>query len=110
MAKSKTGKIKRAHLAETLFKTLGGAKKSAEAAVKDLFLAINEILSEGNSIKIYRFGKFALKEKKARKGRNPATSGKIIIPGRRALVFYPSPILNKKLKRPGSGGGRAKKA
>ena len=107
MAHSSSKKIKRTHLSEAVFDKIGGTKKFCGAAVKDLFIAVNEAMMGGNSIKINGFGKFVLRDKKPRKGRNPATNKKMTIPGRRALVFYSSPVLNKKL-RPLSAG-RARK-
>ena len=101
---AKTRTVKRAYLTEALFQKLPDASESATKkfnalAVKDLFLAVNEVLAEGKSLKIYGFGKFALRDKRARKGRNPATNRKMLLPARRVLVFQPSPILNQKLNR-----------
>ena len=91
-------------MAEALFQKLPDISESAikkfnALAVKDLFLSVNDAFAEGKSLKIYGFGKFALRDKRPRKGRNPATNKKMLISGRRVLVFQSSPILNKKLKR-----------
>lgn len=90
--------ITKTHLSEALFNKIGYTKKFNSEIVNEFFSLIENVLSEGNSIKIYGFGKFVLKDKSSRRGRNPITNKKIIIPGRRVLVFYPSPVLNSKFK------------
>ena len=47
----------------------------------------------GNNIKIACFGRFEVKKKADRKGRNPQTGEGIIISGRKVLAFKPSQVL-----------------
>ena len=48
-----------------------------------------ETLAEGEKVKISGFGNFVVREKNARKGRNPKT-GEILLDARRVLMFKPS--------------------
>lgn len=94
----KKGNITKTHLSEALFNKIGYTKKFNSEIVNEFFSLIEDTLTKGNSIKIYGFGKFVLKDKNSRKGRNPITNKRIVISGRRVLVFYPSPVLNSKFK------------
>ena len=90
--------ITKTHLSEALFNKIGYTKKFNSEIVNEFFSLMEDALTEGSSIKIYGFGKFVLKDKNSRKGRNPITNKRIVIPGRRVLVFYPSPVLNRQIQ------------
>jgi len=79
-------------------KTLFSASKCAEF-VDMVFGTFAETLERGEKIKISGFGNFVLKEKAARRGRNPQTGEKIEIAGRRVVKFKPSLVLRKALNR-----------
>ena len=51
---------------------------------------MRETLANGEDILISGFGKFCVKEKKARKGRNPATGEAMMLRARRIVTFKPS--------------------
>lgn len=44
-----------------------------------------------------RFGKFSVRDKKARRGRNPATGKALTLEARRVVTFHISPVLKAKL-------------
>jgi integration host factor subunit alpha len=50
-------------------------------------------LEAGEKIKISGFGKFEVRDKQSRPGRNPQTDEKITIDARRVLTFKTSPVL-----------------
>ena len=58
---------------------------------------MNDVLAEGEKIKISGFGNFVVREKKPRPGRNPQTGTEITIDARRVLTFKPSPVLKQAL-------------
>lgn len=58
---------------------------------------ITEALAQGNSVSMYGFGNFELKEKSARKMFNPTTKQYSVIPAKWTLGFRPSPILKEKI-------------
>ncbi len=77
------------------------AQKSAE--VVDLFFeVIAESLGRGEKIKIQGFGNFIVREKGARKGRNPKTGERLEISARRVVNFKPSSALREFLNRKGN--------
>jgi len=74
------------------------ASKSAKF-VDLLFEAMVEALDRGEKIKIPGFGVFKVREKAARKGRNPKTGERIQICTRQVVTFNPSVALRKALNR-----------
>jgi integration host factor subunit alpha len=54
-------------------------------------------LDSGGDILISGFGKFCVKEKAERKGRNPATGGHMILPPRKVVTFKCSGKLREKI-------------
>ncbi|EEQ48581.1 HU family DNA-binding protein [Selenomonas flueggei] len=62
-------------------------KKDAEKAVNALFETIKGALSEGDKVQLIGFGTFEVKDRKARKGRNPQTGKVIEIAASRNPVF-----------------------
>ncbi len=72
------------------------AQRSAEV-VELFFEVISEGLGRGEKIKIAGFGNFSVREKKARKGRNPNTGERMEISARRVVAFKPSAVLREAL-------------
>lgn len=76
-------------------------RKRADEIVESLFEIIKKTLTSGEDILISGFGKFQVKFKWARKGRNPQTGEMIILRSRRTVTFRTSPKLRKKINRQG---------
>jgi integration host factor subunit alpha len=72
-------------------------KKESSEIVEEVFDIIKSTLASGENIKIAGFGNFEVKEKAARRGRNPQTGEAIEITPRRVLTFKPSQILKKSI-------------
>ena len=51
---------------------------------------LKENLADGSDVKVSGFGKWSIKEKRSRPGRNPHTGKKIEISARRVVTFHPS--------------------
>lgn len=66
-----------------------------------VFEILIETLEKGERIKISRFGNFVVREKRARRGRNPQTGGELQIAARRVVTFKPSLVLRKALNKVG---------
>jgi len=75
----------------------GLTKKEAAQLVDDFFELLRVTLEKGENIKVSGFGNFQVKQKQARRGRNPQTGEEIVIEGRRVLTFKPSTILKQKV-------------
>ncbi|MDA8335664.1 MAG: HU family DNA-binding protein [Peptococcaceae bacterium] len=62
-------------------------KKEAEKAVAAVFTSIEEAMSKGEKVQLVGFGTFEIRERAARKGRNPQTGAEINIAAARVPVF-----------------------
>jgi len=80
-------------LADSIHKKLGFSKRESADIVEYFFDTLKKTLQKGDSVKLHRFGSLHVKERKPRKGRNPATGEIIEIPSRNEAVFKPSRIL-----------------
>ena len=58
---------------------------------------MKDTLSQGEDLLISGFGKFSVREKKARRGRNPQTKKSLIIASRKVLVFKTSGVLRQRI-------------
>ena len=74
-------------------------KQHATRLVESTFEIIKDKLEKGEQVLISRFGKFKVKFKWARKGRNPKTGEQIILDSRRIVNFQGSQKLKDKLNR-----------
>lgn len=83
----------KAGIVERIFEKVGFSKKDCQEVVETIFGTIKEALERGESVKLSGFGNLIVKEKKARRGRNPQTGEGITISSRRVVVFRPSQIL-----------------
>jgi DNA-binding protein HU-beta len=62
-------------------------KKDAEKAVSAVLETIGEALSKGDKVQLVGFGTFEIRERAARKGRNPQTGEEINIAAAKVPVF-----------------------
>ncbi|SFE28033.1 HU family DNA-binding protein [Alteribacillus iranensis] len=65
------------------------SKKDASKAVDAVFDSITETLKKGDKIQLVGFGSFEVRERAARKGRNPQTGDEIEIPATKNPAFRP---------------------
>ncbi|MCL6610449.1 MAG: HU family DNA-binding protein [Peptococcaceae bacterium] len=62
-------------------------KKDAEKAVSAILASIEEALSSGEKVQLVGFGTFEIRNRAARKGRNPQTGQEIKIAAAKVPVF-----------------------
>ncbi len=62
-------------------------KKNSEAALNAFISSVEETLKVGDKVTLVGFGTFEVRERAARKGRNPQTKEEITIPASKAPVF-----------------------
>ena len=72
-------------------------KHKSLATAEFLFELIKANLEVGEDVLVSGFGKFSVKKKKERKGRNPATGEDAILPARRVVTFKCSGKLRDKV-------------
>ena len=82
---------------QNVYEKLGFSKKESSDIVESVFDIIKDSLAAGERVKISGFGNFMVKEKRARRGRNPQTGEEISITARRVLTFKSSQVLRKSL-------------
>jgi integration host factor subunit alpha len=80
-------------ITEAIREKFGIPKKDCVSIVESLFGIIKDDLNKGNTVMISGFGKWTVKAKKARKGRNPQTGKQMTIAARRVVTFKPSNVL-----------------
>ena len=76
---------------------LGFSKKKSVEIIESLLEIIKQSLEDDEDVLISGFGKFRIKEKNQRRGRNPATGEDLILPGRRVVTFKCSGKLKNKI-------------
>jgi integration host factor subunit alpha len=97
----------KAEIAHAVYRRVGGfSKEESVDLVGVVFEMLKETLAKGEKIKISGFGKFVLRDKHQRLGRNPQTGRPLEIPARRVLTFKASQILRQAVNRrdPSNGG------
>ena len=87
----------KADLVEKISLMIDFTKKESVEIVECVFDLVKSTLESGENIKIAGFGNFEVKEKAARRGRNPQTGETVEIAARRVLTFKPSQVLKKSL-------------
>ncbi len=78
---------------DSIYEKLGIPKKECVSIVESIFTIIKEDLDQGNDVMISGFGKWTVKAKKKRKGRNPQTGESLMIDARKVVTFKPSQVL-----------------
>jgi integration host factor subunit alpha len=84
-------------IVSTVYEKLGISKRESSDIVEHFFKIIKANLAEGENVKISGLGNFVVKEKRARKGRNPQTGEEIQIAPRRVLNFKLSQVLKDEI-------------
>ena len=86
-------------IVEKIRTELDFSKKDSADMLETVLSIMKATLVAGEDIKISGFGKFEVKLKKDRKGRNPHTGEAITIEARRILNFKPSMLLKQAINR-----------
>lgn len=94
--------VKKEDLVASVYNKTGMSKSESRFVVETLFDIMKETLESGEEILISGFGKFRVKEKKERRGRNPQTGEDLQLRARRVLVFKSSRVLRKKINSSGA--------
>lgn len=88
----------KAELIENVASSTGFTKKDATAAVDAVFSTIQETLAKGEKVQLIGFGNFEVRERAARKGRNPQTGQEIQIAASKVPAFKPGKALKDAVK------------
>ncbi|WP_048602324.1 HU family DNA-binding protein [Rubeoparvulum massiliense] len=73
-------------------------KKDATKAVEAVFASISGALKDGEKVQLIGFGTFEVRERAARKGRNPQTGEEITIAASKVPAFKPGKGLKEEIQ------------
>tara|TARA_B100001113_G_C20990528_1_gene570323 strand:+ start:549 stop:851 length:303 start_codon:yes stop_codon:yes gene_type:complete len=99
--KKKLNVINKDKLSQKLANHLSLTPKQVKENVELIFDRIADELVNENVIQIVGFGKFLVRRRKARVGRDPNTGERIDLPETDTLVFSPSRNLSRRVKKKG---------
>jgi integration host factor subunit beta len=85
----------KADLVEQVASEAEMTKKDAEQLVEIIFDSIIGALNKGDKIELRGFGSFRVRQRDARKGRNPKTGTAVNIPAKRVAYFKPGKELKE---------------
>ena len=86
-------------IVEQVYNELGFPKNQSLEIADSLLEIIRAKLGSGEDVLVSGFGKFCVKKKSERKGRNPATGEDMMLKPRRIVTFKCSGKLRKKINR-----------
>ncbi len=89
--------LTKAQIIESIHGQLGLPRKNCAELFETLLGIIKKTLADGEDVLISGFGKFCVKEKKERRGRNPATGDDMMLDKRNVVTFRCSSVLRKKI-------------
>ena len=95
MPKSHT--LTKARIVQAVVDTNGYSQKKAFETVEIILELIKSTLENGEDVLISNFGKFIVKQKDERKGRNPATGKDLMLAPRKRITFRSSRKLRDKI-------------
>ncbi len=79
--------LTKAHISNAISDQIGYPKNHSIEIVEILLEIIKKTLESGDDVLISGFGKFCVKEKKKRRGRNPATGDDMMLSARKVVTF-----------------------
>ena len=82
-----SGTLTKARIAQALVDSNGYTQQKASETVEIILELIKGSLENGENVLISGFGKFCVKQKTERRGRNPATGADMMLEPRRVVTF-----------------------
>jgi len=76
---------------------LGISRQESRQLVERFFKIVKDTLTQGEDLLVSGFGKFSVRQKKARRGRNPQTKESMILAARKVLLFKALGVLRKRI-------------
>lgn len=89
--------LTKSNIVESVYSRTELTKKESSNCVNEVLELMKETLEGGEEIKVSGFGKFEVRKKDERIGRNPRTGDEILIPERKVLRFKVSQVLKDEL-------------
>ncbi len=89
--------LTKSDIVESIYNQLGFPRSQSTEAIEILLEIIKRSLEDGDDVMVSGFGKFCVRDKAQRKGRNPATGQDMMLDKRRVVTFKCSGVLKKRL-------------
>src|SRR5664279_4954000 len=89
--------VTRVDLAEAVYRCVGLSRKESAILVQVVLDELGDALIGGESVKLSSFGRFIVRDKPERVGRNPKTGIAVPITQRRVMSFKPSSVLKARI-------------
>ncbi len=93
--------LNKADLIDSIYNQLDLPKTKSAHVVDSLLEIIKKTLEDGEDVLISGFGKFCVKKKNKRRGRNPQTGEDLLLGERRVVTFRCSGVLRDKVNAKG---------
>ena len=91
--------LTKADIIEAIQKENGYSRKQSAEVTEILLEIIKQVLESGEDVLISGFGKFQVRDKRQRRGRNPATGEDLILSPRRVVTFKSSGKLRNRINK-----------
>jgi integration host factor subunit alpha len=89
--------LTKAQIVDIIHEELPFPKNKSTEVIEGLIEIIKRTLENGEDVLISGFGKFCVKNKRERRGRNPATGDDLILSQRKVVTFKCSGKLREKI-------------
>lgn len=89
--------LTKTQVVDSVQERIGFSRKKSTELVEQLIEIIKDNIEKGDDVLISGFGKFCVKEKGVRKGRNPATGEDMMLEQRKVVTFKCSSVLRDKV-------------
>lgn len=93
--------LAKANLIESIYDQVGLSKTKSTQVIESALEIIKKTLENGDDVLISGFGKFSVKDKRGRRGRNPHTGEDLMLDARRVVTFKCSGVLRDKINGKG---------
>ncbi len=93
--------VTRDDLAESVSRITGFPKKRCKGLFDRTLELMRSTMASREDVLISGFGKFEVRDKRSKKGRNPQTGGELTLEARRVVAFKPSGVLKDKMNGQG---------
>ena len=91
--------LTKANLTASIYDKSDFQKQKSTSAVESILEIIKHTLESGEDVLISGFGKFCVKDKNTRRGRNPQTASDMKLRARRVVTFKCSGVLRDRVNR-----------
>jgi integration host factor subunit alpha len=87
------------NIVDSIYNQVGLSKNQSRIVLENLLEIIKQTLESGEDVLISGFGKLEVKQKSARRGRNPQTTEDLQLRARRVVVFKTSGVLRNRINQ-----------